>query len=209
MMPRISMDALLDRIAQHGLADKDAARRSLRATLAVLGERLVDDEAMALAEVVPLELAKSIENSEYDCDFRTEELFERVRRRGRMTAGRARENAEIVLTALGECLSHDLRRRIARGLPEQAAELLCGGRPLGEPPPHRAASHARRDATLASGRPGSTHPVSEAAVTPGHMHSIARSPSPHGETKLSGAKGLTQERLDDTLAAGCPPGAKA
>ena len=156
-MLRISMDALLSRLAQHGLGDEGAACRSLRATLAVLGERLVDDEAMALAEVVPLELAKSVENSEYDRDFSTEELYERVRRRGRTTAAHAKENTAIVLTALGECLSHDLRRRIARGLPEQAAELLLGGRELGRPPPHRGAASAsgqeRIDDTPGAGRP--------------------------------------------------------
>ena len=205
-MRRISVDVLLEHLARHGLDDGEAARRAARATLVVLGERLVDDEAMALTEVLPVELAQSIENSEYDSDFTTEELFERVRRRDGTTPARARENAEIVLTAVGECLPRDLRRRIARGLPEQAAELLLGGRELGEPPPHQVGSPSPRRATLASGRPGSTHPVSEAPVPAGHTHSVARSSSPHEETKLSGAKGLTQERLDETLGAGRPPG---
>lgn len=206
MIARMSMEGLLDRLAQRGLADDEAARRSLRATLAVLGERLVDDEAKALAEVVPSELASSLESSEYDSDFSTEELFERVRRRERTTAGRARENAAIVLTALGECMSLDRRKRVARGLPELAGELVLGGREVGEPPPHRASAHAPRIATLASARPGSAHPVSEAAPPSGHTHSVARNPSPHADTKLSGAEGLTQERLDETLGAGRPPG---
>lgn len=136
MIARISMDALLDHLAQRGLTDEDAARRALRATLAVLGERLVDDEAKALAEVAPAEVAQSIESSEYDSDFTAEELFERVRRREHTTAGRARENAEVVLAALGECLDQDRRQRIARGLPKLAAELLLGGGERGEPPPH-------------------------------------------------------------------------
>jgi uncharacterized protein (DUF2267 family) len=166
MMRPIPMDTVLEHLARHGLADGDAARRAVRATLAVLGERLVDDEAMALTEVLPAELAPSIENSEYDSDFTTEELFERVRRRDATTPARAREAAEIVLTALGECLTHDLRRRIARGLPEHAAELLLGERELGAPPPHHLAPPAPRRTTLASGKPGSTHPLSEAAVRP-------------------------------------------
>ena len=209
MTPRIPMATLLERLAKHGLVDEEAARRSLRATLAVLGERLVDDEARALVETVPAELVAGLENSEYDADFTTEELFERVRRREQTSAGRARENAEIVLTALGECMDLDRRRRIARGLPELAAQLLLGGRELGEPPPHRAASRSSRGAPLASARPGSTHPVSEAAPPSGHTHSVARNPSPHVETKLSGAEGLTQERLEETLGAGRPPGVGA
>jgi len=205
MTPRISMAAVLDRLAEQGLQD-EAARRSLYATVAVLGERLVDDEARALAEALPGELAESIEGVEYDSDFSTEELFERVRRRMHTTPARAREDAEIVLAALGDFMSQDRRRRIAHGLPEQAAEIWLGTRELGEPPPHRSPSRAPPMSTLASARPGSTHPLSEAAPPAGQLHSVARNPSPHEETKLSGAKGLTQERLDDTLGAGRPPG---
>jgi uncharacterized protein (DUF2267 family) len=207
MTPRISMLTLFDRLTDQGLVDEKTARRVLHATLAVLGERLVVDEARALAEALPAELAALVLGSEYDADFSADELFERVRRRARepRNAAHAREAAEIVLAVLGECLDPDRRRRIARGLPGQAAELLLGGRELGEPPPHRMAPLAPEIATLASSRPGSTHPLYEAAPPSGHMHSVARNPSPHAETKLSGAKGLTQERLDDTLGSGRPP----
>lgn len=209
MTSRISMDTLLDRLAQHGLTDATAARRSLAATLAVVGERLVDDEARALAEVVPAELALSIEGSEYDSDFGTDELFERVRRREHTSPARAREDAEIVLAVLGGCVNQERRRRIARGLPEQAAALWLGEceHEVGEVPPHGAPDTARRK-TLASARPGSSHPVSEAAPPSGHTHSVARNPSPHAETKLSGAKGLTQERFDETLGTGRPPSSR-
>jgi uncharacterized protein (DUF2267 family) len=204
MTRRIAMNELLERLAHRGLVDEVEARASLRATLTVLGERLVDDEAKVLAEVVPDEIAESIEESEYDSDFGTEELFERVRRREHISASRARENAEIVLLALGECLSAERRRRVARGLPEQAAELLLGARELGEPPPHPSARHAS-SRTLAEARPGSKHPLSEAAPPQGHTHSVAVNPAPHAETKLSAAKGLTQERLGETLGTGHPP----
>jgi hypothetical protein len=49
------------------------------------------------------------------------------------------------------------------------------------------------------------HPLSEAAPTAGQTHSVARNPSPHEETKLSAAKGLTQERLYETLGSGRAP----
>jgi uncharacterized protein (DUF2267 family) len=205
MTQRISMPAVLERLAEQGLTG-DAATLALSATVAVLGERLVDDEARALAEVLPTELAESIEGVEYDTDFSTDELFERVRRRMRTTPARAREDAEIVLAVIGESLGRDVRRRIARGLPEQAAAIWLGTRELGEPPGYRTPPRAPAMSTLASARPGSTHPLSEAAPPSGHTHSVARNPSPHEETKLSGAKGTTQERLDETLGAGRPPG---
>lgn len=206
MGPLISMDALLDALAQRGLSTEHEARAVLRATLSVLGERLADDEAKLLAEVLPADLAASVENAEYDSDFAAAELFERVRRRHEMPLGRATECAEIALAALGECLGPDRRRRIARGLPVEAGRLLLGERVTGEPPPHSSASRAPKLSTLASARPGSTHPLSESAPPGGHTHSVARNPSPHAETKLSASKGLTQERLDDTLSAGRPPG---
>lgn len=205
-MTRIRKDVLLENLARRGLEDEVTALHALRSTLAVLGERLVDDEAEALAAVLPQDIARSIEDVDYDTDFNTAELFERVRRREHSTPARSKESAEIVLSALGECLSRDRRVRIARALPERAAELLLGDRELGEPPPHGIAPRAPRIATLASARPGSTHPLSESAPPGGQAHSVARNPSPHADTKLSTAKGLTQEQLDETLGAGRPPG---
>ncbi|HLM72216.1 MAG TPA: hypothetical protein VK459_05985 [Polyangiaceae bacterium] len=51
---------------------------------------------------------------------------------------------------------------------------------------------------------GSGHPLSEARFEPAHTHSVARSDNPHEDTKLSSSRGLTQERLEDTLAEGKP-----
>jgi uncharacterized protein (DUF2267 family) len=207
MAERISMDVLLARLVDEGLVDEVTARRALDATVAVLGERLVDDEARALAEVVPAELVANLEAGAYDSDFDAEELFERVRRREQTSAARARESAEVVLAVLGEHLGQDRRHRIARGLPGLAAELVLGERERahGEPPPHAVAPVPPRVATLASSHAGSTHPLSESGPAIGQTHSVARNPSPHEETKLSGAKGLTQERLDDTLGTGRAP----
>jgi uncharacterized protein (DUF2267 family) len=186
------MPTLLEGLAQRGLADETAARHLLRATVAVLGERLVDDEAEALAKVVPAELAACIDRSEYDGDFSADELYERVRRREHTPDARAKESAEIVLAVLGACLSPDLRMRIARGLPEQAAELLRGGREVGgEPPGYLDVPRAPRGVTLATGRAGSSHPISEAGPLVGHAQSMALGPSPHAETNLSVAKRLT------------------
>lgn len=124
MTQRVTSDTLVGRMLEEGFADTAEARRSLHSTLAVLGERLVDDEAQALAAGLSFELAAIVEDAEYDCAFGTAELFERVRRRERTTPAAAREHAEIVLTVLGRSLEYDRRAKIARGLPEQAAELL-------------------------------------------------------------------------------------
>lgn len=132
MSSHLSVDTILDRLAERGLTDDVKARTVLDATLAVLGERLVQDEAQALADVLPRELATLVTTSDYDSDFTAEELFDRVRRRAHENGGRAREEAEIVLAVLGECLGTDDRRhRISRGLPGIAAQLLEGDGELG------------------------------------------------------------------------------
>ena len=205
MSPHVSLDTILDRLAERGLTDDVNARAVLHATLAVLGDRPVEDEARALAEVLPDELAMLVATSGYDSDFGDDELFERVSRRAHERSGRAREEAEIVLGVLGDCLAADRRHRIARGLPELAARLVEGDRDLGEPPPYADPQRAPRVATVASSRPGSTHPLSEAAPPSGQTHSVARNPEPHEDTKLSAAKGLTQERFDETLGTGRSP----
>jgi hypothetical protein len=140
--------SLIDSVVAHGIPDRPQAERTLRATLSVLGERLSDDEAAALGKALPAELARLVDQSEYDSDFSAADFYERTRRRLQASAG---------LT------------------------------------------------TLATGRPGSRHPLSESPPPAGHTHSAARSDDPHAETKLSSARGLTQERHDESLSTGRPP----
>ncbi|MBS2018863.1 MAG: DUF2267 domain-containing protein [Deltaproteobacteria bacterium] len=163
MMDRIDERILRQGMARRGLATEEGGR-ALRATLAVIGERLVDDEAHALASWLPSELATIVEDAEYDADFGTQELFVRVARRMKAPTGRALEDAEIVLATLGEVLGVERATRLARAMPETAAGLILGHREAdlhAEVPPRSAARHAPRATTLASGRPGSLHPLYE------------------------------------------------
>ena len=68
------------------------------------------------------------------------------------------------------------------------------------PPP----AHAGGGHRLADGRPGSAHPLSEAKASEAHAESVARTDDPHAETRLSSAKGMTQEREQESLAEGHP-----
>jgi hypothetical protein len=56
--------------------------------------------------------------------------------------------------------------------------------------------------TLAEGRPGSRRPLAEARPPAGQADSVARTDNPHGDTKLSSARGLTQEREKESIATG-------
>jgi hypothetical protein len=56
--------------------------------------------------------------------------------------------------------------------------------------------------TLAEGRPGSRHPLSEARSDRSQSESVVATENPHADTKLSSAHGLTQEREGESLATG-------
>lgn len=190
-----------------GLGAVEEAARAAEATLGALRQRLVDDEAEALARELPEELAQILRGGAYDADFGVEELYRRVRDREGIPLGRATELAQVVCQALAGAMSAELRLRLSGHLPADLAELLT---PRAAPPPPPAPEHREREAppgegrTLSGGRPGSHHPLSEAHPDRAHEHSVVREDNPHGETKISSSPGLTQERLGDDLAGGRP-----
>jgi len=202
-MSRISTETLVDHVRAGGIADRALARKALGATLAVLGSRLPDHEATALARRLSPELARIVEEETYDGDFDAAELYERVRQRTGSPPGISREQTDVVLRALGEMLDPAELTRLARALPEPIVRGLVGREEV-EVPPYAAGAKPRRR-TLAEGKPGSTHPIAESAPPSGHTHSVAVNEDPHAETKLSSSHGLTQERFDETLASGRPP----
>ncbi len=110
-----------------------------------------------------------------------------------------RELLASVCHVLGEELSNDAMRVLRRSLPRDLVELLA--EPSRELAEH--AADSRHGTTLASGRPGSRHPVSEAAPARGQAGFVGES-NPHGGTKLSSSPGTTQERHHETIAEGHP-----
>ena len=203
LSPSASVTELVGRVMNLGIPDQPSAERALRAVLVILGQRFTDDEASALASQLPSDLAAVVGTSGYDADFDEAEFYERVRQREGTSPGVGREHADVVLRALGEILSPELKVRLVRALPDGLGRRLAPT-PYGEPPPHREARHAHGISTLAHGRPGSRHPISESAPPGGHSHSVARSDDPHGDSKLSSGR-PTQDQLRETLATGRPP----
>ncbi|HVJ94701.1 MAG TPA: DUF2267 domain-containing protein [Labilithrix sp.] len=207
MASLISSATLVERVIHDGLPDAISAKLAVMATLRVLGESLTEDEARALTAALASDLADIVTRSEYETDFDSAEFYERARRRMNVAPVAAREGVDIVMRSLGDMLDDTLRVRLARALPHPVGERLFRSS-FGEPPPHPAPIRAASHATLASGKPGSRHPLSEAAPKAAQTHSVALSEEPHRDTKLSSSEGLTQERLDDSLAKGRPPAAQ-
>jgi hypothetical protein len=118
-----------------------------------------------------------------------------------LPAARAVEATQIGCAALAELLDADARVWLESRLPKGLTGLLSSRELAPRAPelPHG----QRRYSTLAEGRPGSTHPWSEAHPDRAHHDSITRS-NPHGETKLASSDGLTHSREHETLAEADP-----
>lgn len=182
------------------LADREAAERAVLATVESLGERLLPLDAAAVASEIPLPLADALRRRLNPGEFGLPELYQRVASREGVPLNFAREHAIAVCLELGRWLDRDANFHLRERLPDDFAELL-------RPPPSpwelaNARIRGRNGRTLAEGRPGSEHPLSEGRADRAQSQSVARSENPHAETKLSSARGVTQEREHQTLAEG-------
>ncbi|MFE8596419.1 DUF2267 domain-containing protein [Archangium violaceum] len=198
----MTYDELLSHVAEHaGLPGRAEAERIVGAVLSVLGERLSWPVVQALAEDLPASLAASLRDVVPHQDFNLAELHARVAERTRVPLGQAVEHTGVVCQFLVEALSPGTLHRLREALPEPMSALFTSREPVGE---FEFVHLAPGRGTLAEGRPGSHHPLSEARPERAHSQSVARADNPHGDTKLSSAMGLTQEREQETLAAGHP-----
>jgi uncharacterized protein (DUF2267 family) len=190
-----------------GFEGSGEAERAIAVTVRVLGQRLLPEERVAVAGALPEPVAGRLLRTPYERDFDLDELYDHVARGEGTQAGFGREHAQAVCQAIGTALPHEVRLRLQKHLPAEIAVLFgsrdAGASPLrpvhAEPPVEPGAG-----TTLATGRPGSRHPVSEGRADCAHEGSVARSDDPHADTKLSSSRGLTQERLGESLASGQP-----
>ena len=191
---RIGVEDFCSHVAAHAGVSAARAEHATHVVLAGIGSHLSATHRQLVAEELPPQLAGWLNESV----GRTEApIEERVLVPG-MSAGQTRELVASVCRVLAEELSVDAQQALQVSLPPPVAAWLTPGAPAASRPP----SSDRTD-TLATGRPGSHHPVSESAAERRHGDSIAAA-NPHDDTKLSSAHGTTQERDETTLAEGRP-----
>jgi uncharacterized protein (DUF2267 family) len=185
----------------------DDAERTIAVTARVLGERLLPEEAAAVAGALPEPVAGRLRGAAYQRDFDAGELYDRVARGEGVKSAFGMEHAQVACQVFGEALPEAVRLRLQKHLGEGLAWLFeprAGGPPPPRPVHASPPVEPGQGSTLASGRPGSRHPLSEGHADRAQAGSVARSADPHGDTKLSSSRGLTQERLDESLAMGRP-----
>jgi uncharacterized protein (DUF2267 family) len=191
-------DLITTLMKQSAFVDVSDAELALTTALETLGfvlpARLVRELEATLPERCgwPLAFGRSVSEHHKSTAAKPREL-----------AGRTAERVQQVCAVLAQVLPVALVADISRELPPQLRGAL-ERRPAFTPPPARGLP-----GTIAGGRPGSMHPISEAR--PGSRHPLSTgsaapatslaAANPHGETKLSSAQGTTQEREHETIAA--------
>lgn len=191
-------------VARHTGLDAADAEHVTEAVVDALGELLTTDEAHAICAHLPPRLAELLlVGVGRDAHGDVESLVAGVAWRENVPRAVALEHVTSVCDAIAARLPPSVRERLRADLPRELATLLTESA-SSVPPAHftRTRRHPPRP-TLASGRPGSTHPVSEARADRAQTHSVTN-PEPHADSKLSSARGTTQEQTHGTLAEGEP-----
>lgn len=186
----VTSDVFIAHVAAHAGVPPDVAERATLAVLAGMGGYLATAQRDVVADELPAELRAALLRAE----DRALPLLQHVLAPG-MSVGHARELIASVCRVLVEELSDDAIRILRAHVPSVATYLA-------EPAPEMTPALGR-SGSLAGGRPGSQHPISESTRSMAHSESVGAS-NPHGATKLSSSTGTTQERHHETIAEGHP-----
>src|SRR5262249_10358332 len=141
---------------------------------------------------------RALGNGRFVAPFDRHELERRIAAREDVPLAVAVEHAIVVCRAIAGTLSEPARARLEHALSPDLFALF---------PPHESSpppEHALPRPAPPAAAPGSRHPLSEAAPRPAQAGSVISADNPHGDTKLSSARGLTQEREGETLSTGNP-----
>lgn len=196
-------DRFLEQVAERtGLGSRATVETAVRAVTEALGALVDHAHRDEIAMHLPAPLAQMLRGAPSDADADASAFLRRVAAVEHLPPGFAVEHATAILETIGSALHPSARRQFASRLPEEMRDWLEPRRIA--PAPRPRADETRRPAAephhLANGRPGSTHPVSEAAPPRAHSESVASTSDPHADTRLSSARGMTQEREHEDLA---------
>lgn len=189
----------LNRAARHaGLDSGPAAQRLVMGCLRSLGEGLPAPVALELAGELPPALGAQLTEVERGQDCTLESVLDRVMARNGVTRGVALEQLGVLCSTVAELVRPEVVERLRGALPWRVARLLLASERPAELPP--AVHHDPSRRSLAEAAAASSRPLFAARPDRAHSESVVRSLNPHGDTKLSSATGLTQEREEETLA---------
>lgn len=184
-----------------GLTDDAQTEAVTTAVLGALSEMIEPARINRVIDALPRQLADLLRQpATTTTAFDQDAFFLRVAQTEGTNAGFAREHAPVVVHAIVDSLvDGQARQQLLAALPSWLADRV---RHVAEhtPPPPRP-NHRRR--SLASSPGGSSHPVAVSQAERAHTHSIARNPTPHGDTKIATGEVHTEDPVAET-----PPGSQ-
>lgn len=201
----------LEEVREHtGVDSTSQALRIARITLRVLGEALLEHDRQNVAAGLPDPLARALTAGPSGKRVTARSFYDRIARREGVRPGFGLEHAQVVCQALTHTLRDETLLYLESRLPPDLAELFVdrrsahGSIPVVRPH-HRNETETIRGRTLATGRPGSSRPLSEARPDNAHSESVIKSANPHGDRKISSSH-TGEEALPegDTMATGRP-----
>lgn len=185
-----------------GHADLAPVAHAVRATLLTLGGHL-GGLPPALHDAIPASLRAELATGRGFDPLRPAALYQRVAEEGELRVGIALELVQSTMTELSARLLEPARALLRESLPPAWAVLVT--EPSGRPQPISGVPRTggARRGTLASGRPGGTRPLADAAPYVGQADSIAASDDPH-PARIAAARGPGPRKEEHTLAEGHP-----
>lgn len=198
---QIDRDALMEEVMwRGGIRDRASAETSMEATLEAIAGHLARADRESVADQLPGSFGAVVTRPGRFPAAGVNELCARVAASAEISQGRAVEYVQAAGAALAGLLAEETRELLVRRLPgEWSALFVPSARaaeadlPPGTEPPH---GH-----TLATGRPGSLHPLAEAGPHGAQAESVAAAANPHADRKLSSGSGPGP---DNPLATGRP-----
>jgi len=183
-----------------GMTDDAQTEAVTTAVVGTLSEMIAPARIDKVIDALPRQLANLLRQpataiTEFDQDA----FFLRVAQNEGTNAGFAREHAPVVVHAIADSLvDGQARQQFLTALPPWLADRV---RHVAQHHAPRPPKPSHRKQTLANGAGGSSHPVAVSRAARAHTHSIARNPTPHGDTKIA-----TGEVHDEDPVADTPPG---
>jgi uncharacterized protein (DUF2267 family) len=162
-------ESLTEQAARHIGVSVEQAQHIVEAVCDALGELFSEDEAIAVAAHLPKPLAdlmltgagRSVTGEG------VEELVGGVAWRENVPRALALEHVTAVCDALTTRLPSHVRAKLRADLPQALAQLFAGEGGAPVPGRRRARLTPTARETLAGGQPGSKHPLSTSATSPG------------------------------------------
>ena len=177
-----------------GIREPGDAEAVIAAIVEVLTKLLAPADALWVERELPVNSPTSRTSSEQQAPASPQELYERLAIIEDVNLGVAVEHVRTAASVIMDLLDADLRTLLARRLPVLWAALFAST-PRQRRADFESGTLPGHGHTLATGRPGSSHPLADAAPVPVHAASVVSATNSQEDTKLSSAATVVSNGL--------------